>query len=379
MSSDSRMHLLCGILDRFAIYGDVEAVSPYGSGHINDTFASRWNQAGSRLRYIHQRINEQVFARPDQVMENIVRVTAHLSRKLAAAGAADRSRRALTVVGARTGEPWVRDGEGGWWRTYLFIEDAATYETAQSPARAKLLGAAVGRFQAQLADLGGPRLHETIPGFHDMEARYRAFDFALSADPLGRAAETREEIAFLLANRERGAALSRALREGAIPERICHNDTKMNNILIDEGRGEGLCVTDLDTVMPGTPLYDVGDLVRTVTTRAEEDERDLSRVSFDLGLYEALLDGYARAASPFLVRSELDLLSEAGRAITQIMALRFLTDYLSGDRYYRIARPAHNLDRCRTQIALISSMDAQRADIEATTGRIVARCASEGA
>lgn len=376
MSGDGRMHLLCGILDRFAIYGDVEAVSPYGSGHINDTFASRWNQAGSRLRYIHQRINERVFLRPDQVMENIERVTAHIARKLAAAGAMDRSRRVLRVVPSRSGEPWVRDGEGGWWRTYLFVEDAATFETAETPARARLLGSAVGTFQAQLADLGGPRLHETIPGFHDMEARYRRFDAALEADTLGRSAETREEIAFIQANRERGAVLSRSLREGRLPERICHNDTKMNNILIDEGKGEGLCVTDLDTVMPGTPLYDVGDLVRTVTTRAEEDERDLSRVSFDLSLYGALLDGYVRAASPFLARSELELLTESGRAITQIMALRFLTDYLAGDHYYRIARPGHNLDRCRTQIALISSMDAQWAEAEETTADIIARYAS---
>lgn len=378
MSSD-RLHLLCGVMDRFAIYGDVEVVSPYGSGHINDTFASRWNQAGSRVRYIHQRINEQVFVRPDQVMENILRVTTHIAGKLAAAEAADRSRRVLRVVPSRSGEPWVRDSEGGWWRTYLFIEDASTFETAETPSRARLLGSAVGRFQAQLADLGGERLHESIPNFHDMEARYQAFDAALASNAHGRAGETKAEIAFLQANRERGAVLSRSLREGKIPERICHNDTKMNNILIDEGKGEGLCVTDLDTVMPGTSLYDVGDLVRTVTTRAEEDERDLSKVVFDISLYEALLDGYVKAAAPFLVQGEFDLLAESGRAITQIMALRFLTDYLGGDRYYRIARPRHNLDRCRTQIALIASMDAQWAEIEAMTAKIVARYASVGA
>lgn len=374
-----KLQLLCDVVDRFAVYGELEAIAPFGTGHINHTFASRWKQAGTRVRYLHQRINENVFPRPDQVMENIARVTAHIEAKLRAEGAGDRSRRTLTVVPARDGAPWVRDEEGGWWRTYLFIEDAKTFEVASSPSQAKMLGAAVGRFQKQLADLGGPRLHETIAGFHDMEKRYAAFDAALAADASGRAKDVKPEIDFMRANRERGCVLIRALREGRIPERICHNDTKMNNILIDELGGEGLCVTDLDTVMPGTPLYDFGDLVRTVTTRAEEDERDLSKVVFDLAYFDALADGYLSEAETFMSPAETSLLAEAGRAITQIMGLRFLTDHLAGDRYYRIARPGHNLDRCRTQIALIKSMDAQWADVEATTAKLIARYAPMGA
>jgi Ser/Thr protein kinase RdoA (MazF antagonist) len=348
-------------VNRFALYGEFEAAAPFGSGHINETFVSRWNQAGAALRYLHQRINEKVFARPDQVMENIRRVTLHIAQKLMAqgGGASGWSRRVLTVVPGRDGKPWVRDREGGWWRTYLFIEGTHSLELADSPAAAAFLGRSVGLFQKQLADLGGERLHETIPDFHNMESRYRRFYQALSTDPLGRAREVAPEIAFMEANESRGALLIRALREGRIPERICHNDTKMNNILIDNADSQALCLTDLDTVMPGSSLFDLGDLIRTAATRSREDERDLSRVVFDLEYFEALLRGYLSEAAAFLTGEEKQLLAEAGRSFAQIMGLRFLTDYLEGDRYYRIARPDHNLDRCRNQIALIKSMDAQ--------------------
>jgi len=376
--SSTRLKLLSSVVKDFAILGDLESLSPFGTGHINETFVSRFRQAGTPVRYLHQRVNETVFLRPDEVMDNIVRVTDHIAAALGGEGLVDRSRRVLTVVRARDGLPYARDAEGGWWRSYLFIESARTHEVASSPDQARTLGACVGRFQLQLADLGGPRLHETIPGFHDMERRYEAFDAALASDPLNRAAGVAREIGFMASNRERGAAIARALREGRIPERICHNDTKMNNILVDEATGEGLCVTDLDTVMPGTPLYDVGDLVRTVATTAAEDERDLSKVAFDPAYFEALLDGYLSEAEAFLEGSETALLAEAGRTITQIMGLRFLTDYLAGDAYYKIARPGHNLDRCRTQIALIESMDAQRPTIEATVGALIARYASIG-
>ncbi|MDR0553972.1 MAG: aminoglycoside phosphotransferase family protein [Treponema sp.] len=340
----------------FALYGDFLDVAPFGGGHINDTFVSRWNQAGTTVRYIHQRINDQVFPHPDQVMENILRVTGHIAGK---AGGSDipPSRRTLTVVPAKDGKSWVRDSMGGWWRTYLFIEGTHTLELAVSPEDARFLGKSVGLFQKQLASLPPPRLHESIPDFHNMEKRYLRFYRALSQDSCNRAGEAAAEIAFMRENEERGAILIRSLREGHIPERICHNDTKMNNILIDDAGGSALCVGDLDTVMPGTSLFDVGDLIRTVTTRAEEDERDLSKVAFDPVFFKALLEGYLSEALEFLTPEEKELLAEAGRNITQIMALRFLTDYLEGDHYYHIARPGHNLDRCRNQIALIKSMD----------------------
>jgi hypothetical protein len=345
------------IIRQFSIYGEFEGAKSFGKGHINNTYRSVWNQAGTRVHYTHQKINDKVFLKPDEVMENIIRVTNHIAEKLKNEGIADHSRRVLTVVKSKNGEPWVRDNDGGWWRTYQFVENTHTLELTSSPIDAGFLGRSIAQFQLQLADLGGQKLHETIPGFHNMEKRYERFYDALAKDPLGRKNEAAPEIAFMKENEERGAVLIRSLRDGILPERICHNDAKMNNILIDDDTSKALCIIDLDTVMPGTSLFDVGDLIRTVTNRAEEDESDLSKVEFDLDYFEALLDGYLSKAGKFLTRPETELICEAGRNITQIMGLRFLTDYLEGDNYYHISRPGHNIDRSRTQIALIKSMD----------------------
>jgi len=345
------------IVNQFAIYGEFEGIEPYGGGHINQTYHSRWNQAGMRVHYIHQRINEKVFLKPDELMENIVCVTRHIAKKMKNDGVEDASRRVLTVIPSKEGKLWARDDEGGWWRTCLFIENTHTLEITDSPAAAFFLGRSIAIFQQQLVDLGGERLHETIPNFHNMQKRYERFYDALSSDCKGRAKDVEPEINFMKQNERRGALLVRALKDGYLPERICHNDAKMNNILIDNESSQALCIVDLDTVMPGTSLFDVGDLIRTVTTGAAEDERGLSKVEFDLVFFEALLGGYLSEAGKFLTLPELELICEAGRNITQIMGLRFLTDYIEGDRYYQIARPAHNLDRCRTQIALIKSMD----------------------
>jgi hypothetical protein len=224
--------ILAGIVQQFVIYGEFIGVSPFGTGHINDTYRSQWNQAGTVTRYIHQRINQRVFVHPDDVMANIVRITDHITEKLKAAGESDWSRRSLTVVPSRDGKPWVRDSEGGWWRTYFFIENSHSRETTASPVEAHFLGASIGRFQKQLADLPLPRLNDTIPHFHDMEKRYRRFYEALKNDPCHRAKGIVGEINFMLNNEERGVILVRALGEGKIPVRICHNDTKINNILI---------------------------------------------------------------------------------------------------------------------------------------------------
>ncbi|MDR1574752.1 MAG: aminoglycoside phosphotransferase family protein [Treponema sp.] len=374
---ESKTRRLWDVLDQFALYGELETIEPFGRGHINSTFRSRWNQAGVRVRYTHQRINERVFIHPDEVMENISRVTGHIAKKLQ--NLSDRSRRVLSVVPSRDRKPYVRDSEGGWWRTYLFIEDAHTLEVAESPDDARFLGASVGCFQKQLADLPPPRLFDAIPDFHNMEKRYLSFYEALEKDVRGRAAAAKPEIAFMRENEERGAVLIRALRDGSIPERICHNDTKMNNILIDDNSDYSgteypvSCVLDLDTVMPGTSLFDVGDLIRTVTNRAEEDERDLSRVAFDCRLFEALIEGYFSEAGEFLLPEETALIVESGRNFAQLMGLRFLTDYLGGDPYYQIARPEHNLDRCKNQIALIHSMDSQWGEVERIAAGIVRR------
>jgi hypothetical protein len=344
------------VVRQFAIYGELRDVAPYGGGHINDTFVSCWDQAGKELRYLHQKINHKIFKHPAEVMENIRRVTGHIREKVCTE--ANWSRRTLTVIPARDGTLLVTDADGCFWRTYLFIEHAHTVDVVSSPEEARFLGASIGLFQKQLADLGPPRLYDTIPDFHNMEKRYKTFYGAVSRDPCGRVGKTGPEIAFMKENEERGGILIRYLREGRIPERICHNDTKINNIMINDADSRALCVVDLDTVMPGTSLFDVGDLIRTVTNRVEEDERDLPESQFDLDCFEALLTGYLSEAGDFLLDEEKALVAESGRNITQIMALRFLTDYLEGDHYYHTSRPEHNLDRCRNQIGLIRSMDA---------------------
>ena len=229
----------------------------------------------------------------------------------------------------------------------------------ESSALARKAGAAIGAFQRQLSDYRGPALHETIPDFHNMHSRYDQLDHAAAHDVAGRLAEVRAELAFLEANRARGMILSDGLARGTLPRGITHNDTKLNNILFDAATGNALCIIDLDTVMPGTVLFDTGDLIRTAANTACEDEPDLSKVRFDTSLFAALIDGYLSTASSFLTPAEKSLIAESGRVLTQIMAVRFLTDYLNGDRYYKISRPTHNLDRARSQIALIRSMDSQ--------------------
>ena len=359
------------IFKRFAIYGDLVSFKPFGGGHINGTYLSVWNQAGTQVRYTHQRINRRVFQNPAAVIENIRRITEHIAAKLTAeaepaaaianqgAAAVPVSRQALTLIPAKDGRFFYLDPAGEYWRTYLFIEDAVTYERMESSALARKAGAAIGAFQRQLSDYRGPALHETIPDFHNMHSRYDQLDHAVAHDVAGRLAEVRAELAFLEANRARSMSLSDGLARGTLPRGITHNDTKLNNILFDAATGNALCIIDLDTVMPGTVLFDTGDLIRTAANTACEDEPDLSKVRFDTSLFAALIDGYLSTASSFLTPAEKSLIAESGRVLTQIMAVRFLTDYLNGDRYYKISRPTHNLDRARSQIALIRSMDSQ--------------------
>lgn len=364
------------IFKRFAIYGDLVSFKPFGGGHINGTYLSVWNQAGTQVRYTHQRINRRVFQNPAAVIENIRRITEHIAAKLIAeaepaatiatqptpqpgTAAVPVSRQALTLIPAKDGRFFYLDPAGEYWRTYLFIEDAVTYERMESSALARKAGAAIGAFQRQLSDYRGPALHETIPDFHNMHSRYDQLDHAVAHDVAGRLAEVRAELAFLEANRARGMILSDGLARGTLPRGITHNDTKLNNILFDAATGNALCIIDLDTVMPGTVLFDTGDLIRTAANTACEDEPDLSKVRFDTSLFAALIDGYLSTASIFLTPAEKSLIAESGRVLTQIMAVRFLTDYLNGDRYYKISRPTHNLDRARSQIALIRSMDSQ--------------------
>lgn len=354
------------ILNQFSIYGDLESFKGFGNGHINNTYISVRNQGGTLVRYTHQRINKNVFKNPEQVVQNIHNVTGHIYNKLKAEqnGSISPSRRVLQIVPAKDGKLWHIDDAGDYWRTYVFIEHASTLEVMSGTDLAYKVGKAVGTFQKQLSDYTGPVLYETIPRFHDMHWRYDQFDEAVASDKAGRLSSVKDEADFLQANRARGMILSDGLANGRLKSGITHNDTKLNNILFDDATGEAICMIDLDTVMPGTVLFDTGDLIRTATNTGAEDERDLSKVGFDTDLFRALIGGYMSEASDFLTDYEKSLIAESGRVFAQIMAVRFLTDYLNGDVYYKIERPSHNLDRTRTQLALMKSMDAQKNEIE---------------
>jgi Ser/Thr protein kinase RdoA (MazF antagonist) len=350
------------ILDQFQLYGRIVSFAPFGSGHINDTFASVCDQAGTKVRYVHQRVNSGVFKRPDELMENVERVTAH--QRIKHAGEPGASRSHLTLVPAKDGRPYLIDDEGEYWRTYLFVEGAKTHNVVTSVSQAEEAAAAFARFQRDLSDMPGDRPHETIPGFHDSPERLQALESAVDRDAHNRAAQAREEIDFALSRKAESRYLLDLKADGRLPERVTHNDTKINNVMLDDITGRGVCVIDLDTVMPGLVHYDFGDLVRTSTSPTAEDETDLSKVGMRLPMFEALVRGYMREAGGFLTDCEIDELPFAGVLMTLTIGVRFLTDFLSGDLYFKTARPDHNLDRCRTQFALVRSIEQQREEMD---------------
>ena len=348
------------VIGNFLIDGELEKIKVNTQGHINSTFVSTFVKDGVRTKYTHQKINRNVFKNPKEVMENIVAVTQHIEDKISSFP--DKDRRVLKVIFTKDNLPYYIDEDGEYWRTYIFIENVNTYDKIPSVNAARNLGKGIGNFQKQLSDFDGSRLNITIPHFHDMNLRYRQLDDAVKADVKGRCAQVKAELDFLYANKERGCRIWDDFEKGILPNRVTHNDTKMNNVLFDPESDEAVCVIDLDTIMPGTILFDTGDMIRTACNTAEEDEKDLSKVSFNAEMYKSLIGGYMESADSFLTKEEREGIKESGRVITQIMAVRFLTDYIAGDVYYHTAYDEHNLVRCRTQLGLIKSMDEQWGD-----------------
>lgn len=338
----------------FDIPGNFLSAAPYGTGHINETYATVFGFQGQMKRFILQRLNGRVFPDIPGLMENIARVTEHLHRKLALQDGKDLERRALRLIPTRDGQPYFCDWEGGFWRAYIFIEGAHTYDLITSPQPAYEASKAFGSFARSISDIMGPPLRETIPGFHDTGKRLSAFLNSTVADSMNRAASARPEIRFCLANE--GVADALTLLRDAIPRRIAHNDTKLNNVMLDDATGVGICVLDLDTVMPGMLLSDFGDMVRTATMRVAEDERDLTKVEASLPMYDAVTRGYIEGVSDLLTPIEREHLVTAGEVLTFECGVRFLTDYLQGDQYFRVSRPDQNLDRARVQFALLRSL-----------------------
>lgn len=351
--------LLAEVVSTFNFKGKNIKTESYGGGHINDTFAAYFdNGDGTTTRYIVQRINSHVFKSPKDVMENVIGVTHYLKDAIIKAGG-DPERETLNLIPTRDGAYYLVDKDGGYWRSYVFIEDTISFDMVKNAEDFYNSARAFAKFQLLLASYPASTLHETIPNFHNTPDRMRQFKEALAADKMNRAKDCQPEIEFFLQREEFTHLLVDMLAKGELPLRVTHNDTKLNNVLMDAKTGEGICIIDLDTVMPGLSLYDFGDSIRFGATWAAEDERDLDKVNFEIDLFDIYTKGYLEILGDTLTANELANLPESAKMITLECGSRFLTDYLSGDVYYKIHREGHNLDRCRTQFKLVKEMEEQ--------------------
>jgi len=328
-----------------------------GDGHINDTYRIITSDEAVCESYIVQRINHHVFKKPWEVMDNIIHVTEHIGRKLAQTG--DTRRATLRFVPTKDGTYYLIDKNGNYWRCYHYVDGARSYQMLESPQMFYQVGEAFGSFQQYLADYPAQTLHETIPMFHHTKNRYKNFVEAVEKDVCGRANTVKAEIEALLSRENLTGLLLCGLENGTLPLRVTHNDTKVNNVLLDDKTKQGVCVIDLDTVMPGLAAYDFGDAVRVGASTAQEDETDVSKVGFDLELYSAFARGFLDGTGGLLTKAETESLPAGALVMTYENGLRFLTDYLSGDTYFKIAYPEHNLVRCRTQIRMVECMERE--------------------
>jgi hypothetical protein len=365
MPNSTQSFDIAAVAAQFSIPGEMVNHEAFGCGLINDTYAVYFDQGGLAVRYVIQRINHHVFKQPELVMDNIIRVTQHITKKLKAAGEKETARRVLTLVPTRSNKLWHKDSGGNTWRCYIFIEGAEAHNHVDSPALAEEAARAFGEFQYMLVDLKGPRLADTIPNFHHTRSRYNAFIQALEDDAAGRAGKIAREIAWVKDREPVVDVLLDLQGSGDLPERITHNDTKINNVMMDLESGEGICVMDLDTVMPGLVLYDFGDLVRATTISTAEDSLELEKVAMRMPMFQALVRGYLSSAKSFLTPREIDFLAFSGKLITLETGIRFLTDYLNGDTYFKTKRADHNLDRFRVQARMVESIEAQEEEMQA--------------
>ncbi|GAB4142057.1 MAG: N-acetylhexosamine 1-kinase [Planctomycetota bacterium] len=347
-------------VDSFAIDGVLLSIEPLERGHIHDTFVSTWKQKGGTRRFLHQHMNDKVFQDLPALMHNIELVSRHLRAGLDAE--TDDGFTVLDLVPTREDRAYLVAGSGPW-RTYRFIERTTSHDHCPDENRAYEAARAFGWFQARLADLDARRLRETLPKFFSTAHRLQQFDDALAEDPLRRAALCAEQIAFVESRRSMAETLEALRRSGELPLRTVHGDTKLNNVLFDAETGKARCIVDLDTCMGGWSLYDFGDLVRFTAATSGEDEQDLQKVGTDLGLYRAIVEGYLAGTRRFLTPREIDLMPFAARLVTFTVGLRFLTDYLAGDVYFKVQREEHNLDRARVQFRMVEEMERRAADM----------------
>ncbi len=345
------------IFEYFKAEGTFLKGETYGSGHIHDTFRIETAEA-DKDNYILQRLNNKIFKNIPELQHNIEKVTVHLRNKLSLIPGSDVKRETLTLIPSKEGRTWIQDKEGNFWRMYIFISNHNSYNVVDNDDKAYEGGKAIGRFQAMLSDMPGNELFETIPSFHNIEKRLVTFIEKIKEDPVRRVSSVGREIDHVLKRADEMKVILKLGEAGKIPLRITHNDTKFNNILLDKN-DKALCVIDLDTVMPGYIHYDFGDAIRTAANTASEDENDLSRVKLDIGLFKAYAEGYLSETAKTLNDIEIEYLAFAPRLMTYIIGVRFLTDFIDGDNYFKIHHELHNLQRARVQLSLVMSMEEQ--------------------
>ena len=341
------------VLQQFFPGEEIVSVKPHGSGHINHTFAV---ETSGGKQYVLQKINTDIFKDVEGLMENVVNVTAYLRGQIANEGG-DPERGTMRAIPTQDGKYYYKDAEGGCWRVYLQIDNVISLDQAENEEALYANGLAFGRFQAQLADYPAQTLHETIPDFHNTPKRYQAFEKAVEEDCCQRVASVAAEIEFIRERKAETEILTDMLKAGELPLRLTHNDTKLNNVLLDPETYEAVCIVDFDTIMPGLTAYDFGDAIRFGANTAVEDEPDTSKVSLSLPLYKAYVKGFMEGCGERLTAKEIETLPVGAKTITLEQGIRFLTDYLQGDTYYQTSRDGQNLDRCRTQLALVADME----------------------
>lgn len=349
------------ILKQFNLTNEAE---PFGNGHINDTYIVKGNP-----KHTIQKINTFVFKNPEMLMNNIEAVTLHLKKKIIENGG-DPERETLTVVKTKDGKNCFKNGND-YYRCYIFVDDVDVIEDSATPEDLYRAAFAYGSFMNMLSDFPAEKLYETIPDFHNTVKRYNDFENSVKADKSGRAASVAEEIKFVQDRKHFANVVVDAMKEGKIPLKVTHNDTKLNNILFDKATGKGVCVIDLDTVMPGSALYDFGDALRFAGSTAAEDEKDLSKVEFDLEKFRMFTKGFIESARDSLNEYEIELLPFSVMLMTYECGMRFLTDHIDGDVYFKVHHDGHNLDRCRTQFKLVADMEAKEQQMKDIVKEIV--------
>ena len=347
---------LKNILDKFLINGEFVSCEPYGNGHINRTYLAIYNENGARKRYILQKINSKLFDPVEKLMQNIELVTEFNREKIRQRGG-DPDRESLTIVRTNDGKSFLKENEDDYYRVYIFIENTVAYQTVQTPKDFYYSAIAFGNFNNLLAEFDASKLYEILPRFHDTKKRYGDFLAALEKDAFDRAKECQPEIEFIKARENYYGTIVDLIASGKMPLKVTHNDTKLNNVLLDDKTGEPVAVIDLDTIMPGSICYDFGDSIRFGCNPCEEDEKDLSKVNFRFDLYKVYLEGFLEALGDRITDIEKEYLAFGSILMTIECGMRFLADYLSGDTYFKTHRPGQNLDRCRTQLKLVADME----------------------